>query len=635
MEQERSWSELGRAWRAADDGEGLGQGSGCCRRQPGEGAAGSGAGGSPLVAVEGLGGPGLGLPLEGVLGSVLVVHADERRRLDVLEQLRHAGLQAFGAASATEALSAHEVHRHAVMIADIELPGFDGAELARRLKDRDSSLAVLLLASPERLALAAASGVADGCMAQPPQKGELAWWARRWLVHDQLRRAYGLLLERIDLLAAHQARFDPLTGLPNRPVLDSRLHEALAAADTSGHQLAVLFVDLDGFKSVNDVLGHHAGDALLKEIAGRLVVGRREGDTVARFGGDEFVVVCPQLADPAVASDIATSLLADLGRPLVADGYEHRVTASIGVAVSGPGCDTPELLLRNADLAMYRAKEDGRSRWALFEEPMLQAAQARYATRQRLRRAVGNGELHLLYQPVVDLHDGSLVGAEALVRWQRPGEDLVVPGEFLDIAEEVGLIRRMGDWVIGQALSDLALWQQGLPAEGRFRLWINLWSRQAADPSLPKVVHDLLHRHNLPADAVGLDIRQAVLGEDAGTDVVRELAASGIAIGIDDFGSGGGDLGVLADLPLALLKLDRRLVARVKRSAGGRPLDVLRAVTGLGLAFGIPVMAKGIEAPEQATTALAVGCSYGQGFLYGTPCHAKRLAEQVQAATPS
>ncbi len=625
----RSWKDLGSPWRPQPGPEE--ELAGDAGGQPPEPAAGPAFGRrasdrppAPVAAggaaTDTPGGEQPGGAFAPSLGAVLVVHADERERLRLLSHLRQAGLQAFGAASGTEALSAHQLHQHAVVVVDLDLPGLDGAELTRRLKERIPATAVLLLAHPEGLLRAAASvGLADGCMVQPPDRHHLVTWVRRYLEHDELRSAHRLLLQRIDQVAAQQGLFDPLTGLPNRPMLDGRLQEALADAAATGRQVAVLFVDLDGFKAVNDVLGHHAGDALLKEIAGRLVAGRRDTDTVARFGGDEFVVVCPAIYDPAAAIDITEGLLADLAQPLVADGYEHRVTASVGVAVSGPGADTPESLLRNADLAMYRAKDDGRSRWALFEESMLQDALSRYATRQRLRHATSNGELHLLYQPIIDLEQGTLAGAEALVRWHPPGEPMAPPESFLDIAEEVGLIRRIGDWVIDQALTDLATWrgQVGLPAG--FRLWINVWARQVADPALPNVLLELLQRHGLAPAAVGLDVADGVLADEAGVRVLRDLSAAGVAISIDDFGSRAGELAMLGQVPLTLLKLDRRLVAALSGEGGRRQVDLLRAVVGVGLALGIPVMAKGVETHQQATAVRAVGCSFGQGYLFGGP----------------
>ena len=390
-------------------------------------------------------------------GTVLVVDDDENVRQSLIDVMATAGVRGVGASGRAEALAAQLRYEPSVVVVDYRLPDCSGIELARELKEHDAEVPVLLLTGYASLDTAvAAVGQLDAYLIKPVAPHAFLQTIRNALARRGLVAENRSLVERLQRLNAYQALYDPLTGLPNRALLDDRLSQALAAARRTGTALAVLFVDLDRFKVVNDLFGHHVGDQLLREMADRLAIARRRSDTVARFGGDEFVVVCPDVSSSASACRIAEHLLAELARPAMVEGVEHRLTASIGITITGPGAlsQSPEALLRNADTAMYRAKEGGRADWELFDEAMRDRVVERFEVERGLRAGMERGDLVLAYQPMVELGGGKVVGAEALLRWHRAGHGTILPGSFLPVAEESGLITPIGRWVLETGLSE-------------------------------------------------------------------------------------------------------------------------------------------------------------------------------------
>ena len=410
------------------------------------------------------------------------------------------------------------------------------------------------------------------------------------------------------------ALLDPLTGLPNRVLFADRLAHALGAR-RRGEPVAVLFIDLDRFKSVNDNLGHAAGDRLLCAVGERLSGALRAGDTVARFGGDEFVALLEGLREASEASDVARRLLSAIRAPYAIEGQEIEIGASIGVAVGWPGRTRSEDLLRHADLALYRAKDSGRATYAIFDSGMGDDAARRSALETDLRRAIAQNEITLRYQPIVDLADRRVVGAEALARWIHPARGVISPGEFINLAEETGLIVPLGVRVLDEACRQAAAWQH--PDAPLLVMSVNLSARQIRDPGLVPAVSRILKSSGLSTAALRLELTEQVLIQEgpATATTLRTLAEMGVSLAIDDFGMGYSSLSSLRHLPVETLKIDRSFVAGLDRdpSAGA----IIDAMIALARALGMIVAAEGIETEEQLLRVRAAGCDQGQGFLFG------------------
>jgi diguanylate cyclase (GGDEF)-like protein/PAS domain S-box-containing protein len=426
---------------------------------------------------------------------------------------------------------------------------------------------------------------------------------------------------------AYQAHHDPLTGLPNRMLFSEFLVLALARSRRFHSRVAVLFLDLDRFKFVNDSLGHDAGDQLLVALGERLRDAVRPGDTVARFGGDEFVVLCEDLSGPDArqqATDVADRLLAVIGEPFHLDGDEQYLNASIGIALARSGDERPEALLRDADSAMYRAKDRGKARWELFDEEMRASALERVEIENALHRAVDREEFRVVYQPVVALPDGRCIGAEALVRWQHPERGLLTPDEFVDLAEESGLIVPVGIWVLDAACRQAAVWQANDDG-GDFVVSVNLSGRQLAHPDTPGHVAHALATSGIDPAGLALEITESVLMDDAGSTMasIGALKDLGVGLSIDDFGTGYSSLGYLKRFPVDTVKIDRSFVAGL----GDKQEDsaIVAAVVSLGHALGLTVVAEGVETARQRDELVALHCDAAQGFLFSEPEPAARL----------
>jgi diguanylate cyclase (GGDEF)-like protein len=578
------------------------------------------------------GGQHSGTTLEGPAGTVatvLVVDDDDSVRESLVDVLASAGVRAVGASSRAEALASQLRHEPAAAVVDYRLPDCSGIELARELKDHDPEVPVLLLTGYVSLDTAvAAVGQLDGYLMKPLSPQTFLQTIRNALARRGLVSEHRVLVERLQRLNAYQALYDPLTGLPNRALLDDRLSQALAAARRTGGTLAVLFVDLDRFKVVNDLFGHHVGDQLLRHMADRLAAARRRSDTVARFGGDEFVVVCPDVGSSASACRIAETLLAELGRSAVVEGVEHRLTASIGITLTGPGAmnQNAETLLRNADTAMYRAKEAGRGDWELFDEAMRDRVVERFEIERDLRLGMETGDLALVFQPIVDLGTSRVVGAEALMRWHRAGHGTILPASFLPVAEESGLIGPMGRWVLDKALSELSAWERANMVPAEFRLWVNVSSHQLADPAFSEDVAGLLVRYDVPPAMLGLEIVEDALRDVGATrEVLRALRRLGVSINLDDFGAGYSNLSWLQELPITGLKIDRRFVSTLDVAGETRGAAIIEGLISLGHALGLSVVGEGIESLDQAQALERMGCDLGQGYHFAYPGSARQL----------
>jgi diguanylate cyclase (GGDEF)-like protein/PAS domain S-box-containing protein len=424
-----------------------------------------------------------------------------------------------------------------------------------------------------------------------------------------------------------QAFTDPLTGLANRARFTERLDHALRQR---GHMVGLLFIDLDRFKVINDSLGHDAGDQLLREVAKRLASCLREGDTLARLGGDEFTVLLPHVTGEEMAVEVAERLHAQLKRPFDLDGQEVGVSGSVGIATGMALRDQPEVLLRDADAAMYEAKASGRGRHAVFRVAMHTRAVSRLAIENDLRQAVETGELELHYQPIVDLRSDRLAAVEALVRWRRADGTLTQPAEFVPVAEETGLIYPIGRWVLHEACGQLMRWRAELPQAAGLQMSVNVSGRQLQDPSLTADVASALEEAGLDPGSLILELTESVVAMnlDAVTDMLQALRWMSVQLAMDDFGTGYSSLSSLSQLSMDILKIDRSFVARLDRDAEGRA--VVYAIMSLANALGIRVTGEGVETAAQRAILTELGCQYGQGFLLGEAIPGEDLAELLR-----
>lgn len=434
----------------------------------------------------------------------------------------------------------------------------------------------------------------------------------------------------------HQAFHDALTGLANRALFADRLEHALSRTRRFRHPVAVLFIDLDDFKTVNDSLGHGEGDQLLVAVADRLRHAVRAGDTIARMGGDEFAVLVEDPEDAAIPVEVAKHLLANLAKPIGRPGHELFVRASVGVAISTSVDETADALLRNADVAMYTAKSRGKDRIEIFEPRMHTAALSRLALKGDLERALERGEFALEYQPIVHLGDGRISGVEALLRWHHPEHGVVGPTDFIPVAEETGLITPLGRWVLEQACRQATAWDAEIPL--RLTMSVNVSGRQIQQPGFADEVAQVLASTDLEPGRLTLELTETVLLQDAEatTATLTELKQLGVRLSIDDFGTGYSSLSYLRRFPLDELKIDRSFVATVGVGSEGSAL--VRSILELGETLHLNTVAEGIEDAGQLAQLRGLGAHLGQGFYLGRPLSPAAIPALVvipaRSATP-
>ncbi|MGO9977354.1 MAG: EAL domain-containing protein [Solirubrobacteraceae bacterium] len=424
----------------------------------------------------------------------------------------------------------------------------------------------------------------------------------------------------------HRALHDPLTGLPNRVLFLDRLQHALERMRRRpGARAAVLFIDLDNFKLVNDSLGHHAGDELLGAVAARLKQVVRPTDTVARFGGDEFGLLLEEISDEREAVAMAERIGSVFARPFPLAHNEHFVTTSVGIALAQGG-DLPQDLIRDADAAMYRAKERGRARYELFDEVMRGRAIARLRIENDLRRAIERDELRLAYQPIVSLRDESIASVEALLRWDHPERGPIPPSEFVPVAEESGLIERIGCWVLERACRQASEWAQLRPDARPIGIAVNLSPLQLLHEKFPEIVSEVLNRSGLEPSSLSLEITETLLlGESRSiSEALRQLKAIGVRLVLDDFGTGYSSLSYLTRLPLDALKVDRAFVALL----GGESSDraITEAIIAMARALSLTVVGEGAETPCQVAALRRLGCELVQGYVFSPPRSAGEIS---------
>jgi diguanylate cyclase (GGDEF)-like protein len=505
---------------------------------------------------------------------------------------------------------------------DLTLPDADGFESLVALHAVDSNLPIVVT-----------TGYADAPSGvEAVRRGAQDYLVKGGITRELLERTVVYAVERARLEAqrSHEALHDSLTGLANRKLLQDRL--ALACARLGRHpgRVAVLFVDLDRFKLINDTLGHRVGDELLAGVAHRFQSMVRRADTVARFGGDEFVLLFEELADEEEATRLATNLLDLFARPLDYLGGNQQMTASVGVALSDSPHTSPEELLANADTAMYRAKENGRGRWELFDQGMRSHLVARFETERHLTRAVARDELELHYQPIIELQTGRILGVEALLRWRHPERGMLAPSDFLPVAEESGQIVELGAWAVAEACQQARRWAAASSLPPSFAVWVNVSSRQFDSNELVDGVAAALGTAPRKWD-LGLEITESVLIRDVdhAISLLTPLHERGIRLAIDDFGTGFSSLRWLRALPIDHLKIDGSFVAGVATESADQA--IVAACLGLGRGLGVDCVAEGIETTRQLRTLSSLGCIAGQGYLFARPLPPLELEALLRA----
>jgi diguanylate cyclase (GGDEF)-like protein len=424
----------------------------------------------------------------------------------------------------------------------------------------------------------------------------------------------------------HQAFHDPLSGLANRALFRDRVEHAVAQAARRSGSLAVLFLDLDDFKTVNDSLGHSAGDQVLVEMGSRLRDCVRSGDTIARLGGDEFAILLEDMAAADEGELVIGRIGAAMRTPFHVDGKDVFVSTSIGITLSTPDrVEGADELLRNADVAMYSAKERGSGRSATFEPSMHTAALERLELEADLRTAIEHAEFEAYYQPLIDLSTGIMTGVEALIRWRHPTRGIVSPLDFIPLAEDTGLILPIGRWILREACQQARQWQLMWPDQTPLVVNVNLSGRQLQEPGLVQDVAQVLAETGLPPHTLVLEITESVLMEDAATAVrwLRELSALGVQLAIDDFGTGYSSLSYLRQFPVNTLKIDKSFVDGVCQ--GSEQSTLASAIIELGRKLGLKTVAEGIEQAPQLTELGVLGCDVGQGYLFARPLQADAL----------
>jgi diguanylate cyclase (GGDEF)-like protein/PAS domain S-box-containing protein len=451
-----------------------------------------------------------------------------------------------------------------------------------------------------------------------PQKVGKEIVGRVWSFRDITQRKIDE--ERLNYLAS----FDSLTGLPNRTLFYDRLNQVTSRAARTHHAAAVLFLDLDRFKIVNDTFGHNFGDLLLKAVAGRLQHCIREGDTVARLGGDEFVLILDALGAPDHTYLVAEKILNALSKPFRLQEREIYITASMGIAVYPDDGENYETLVRNADIAMYRAKEEGKNKYQIYSPALNAKISDRLLLENSLRHAVERDEFLLFYQPKIDLETGGIVGAEALIRWKRPAcHDLILPGEFIALAEETGLILPIGQWVLKSACAQNAAWRAaGLPA---LNMAVNLSAVQFQRKDLTHMITETLTQTGLAPTFLEVEVTESIIMKSAETAEVtlRELSDLGVNISIDDFGSGHSSLGYLKRFPVTKLKIDETFVRNIATNPDDRRL--VGAIITLSHSLNLKVVAEGVETEEQLHYLRSAGCDQIQGHVFSPPLSVEQM----------
>jgi diguanylate cyclase (GGDEF)-like protein len=504
------------------------------------------------------------------------------------------------------------------VLLDLSLPDASRLEALMQLRAAAPDVPIVIL-----------SGLQDELLAvKAVQEGAQDYLVKGRVDGHAIGRSITYAVERkhAEMELSHKAMHDALTGLPNRTLFLDRLKHAVMRAKRHGTSIGVMFLDLDSFKPVNDTHGHEIGDELLVKLAERLQEGLRTSDTAARFGGDEFMILCEDVSDDQDVVNIAQRILKAIEEPFVIDTERLSVSASMGIAITDGREDSAESMIRNADSAMYGAKKQG-ARFELFDDGMRTRVHERMDLEKDLRRATEEGDFRLLYQPQVHLRSGEIVGLEALLRWDHPERGLVEPSEFLWLAEETGLISRIGDWVLEEACRQARLWREAGPGGSPLRVAVNISARQQGDPGLLDSVQRALAAWDIDPASLCLEITEGIVTEDeeGALRTLTSLKELGVVLSMGDFGSSQYSLGALKRFPLDILKVHRSFVSEL----GEQPEDaaIVTAVISMAHALGLVTIADGVETREQLEQLKGLGCDVGQGFYFARPRPVEAIGE--------
>lgn len=441
--------------------------------------------------------------------------------------------------------------------------------------------------------------------------------------------------KRTEAQMAYSAMHDALTKLPNRVLFTERLNQALEQAKRQKNfMFAVLFLDLDRFKVVNDSLGHNAGDQLLIECAVRLKANLRSEDTVARLGGDEFVILLENVNNLLEVTRVADRILNDMALPHTLEGTKVYIFASIGIVINHRHYEQPADILRDADIAMYRAKGQGRGRYEIFDLSMLERAMSRLELENDLREAIDRQEFVIHYQPIIDLENRRIMGFEALVRWQHPSQGFILPVDFIPTAEETGLIVPIGYWVLEEACRQVRIWQEQFPSDPPLTASVNWSARQCTEKDAIQRISKILQDTGFNAQNLNLELTESLIIEDADStlSILSDLRALGIQVQLDDFGTGYSSLGYLHTLPINTLKIDRTFISRLDDNGSGA--EIVQTILALARDLGMRVVAEGVETEKQLTKLEAMNCQYIQGYFFAEPVISEQatnlLHEQIR-----
>lgn len=568
--------------------------------------------------------------------NILLIDDDELDRQTVLRALRQSQLncRTVQAATAAEGLALASQQQFDAVLLDYRLPDQDGIDVLIALRSGTyQEVAVVMLSRQEDETIAERcfeAGAQDFLLKDEVNGRRLLRSVRqarqRYLIESELRTSR----EQLRLLSEH----DPLTGLSNRRGFELVLQPALSRAKRSKDKLALLLLDLDDFKSINDTLGHDAGDQLLVEIAARLRKVVRDTDYLCRLGGDEFVVLMTRLERDEQAVYLANRIIETLQNPIQLGATERVITTSIGIATLGENAGNEVDLLKCADVALYQAKEDGRNQSRFFSADLQEAVQFQQKMKHDLRKALERHEFRVFYQAQINAHDGSLGGVEALLRWQHPTLGLLAPAKFLAIAEESGLIVEIGNWVLHESCRQLKDWQQRMPDIcPRMAVAVNLSAVQIRQNTLPSVIRNTLDALDLDGSCLELEITESVLIDDtpATAAMLDSIAAQGITLSMDDFGTGYSSMNHLNQFPISVLKIDREYIWAI--GCNNKTERLLVALVAFAKALDLKVVAEGVETQAQADFCTRLGCDLLQGYYYSQPVAADKFEIEFLSST--